>query len=214
MMLMDKNIIMSYIENIDKNLNSKVQLCLIGSVPCILAGAPTRTTGDIDVWMPQSYIENKNDFWQSCLKSDILVVVSGVDQFFEESNKPYLQLIDDLSGIVEVGKIESSQCLTLYKGKNLVVNSVPPANIVASKLVRCETQDISDSVFLIKKFRITKQQIENVIKTFKNDTAKEMAIENLVILEVIGILDKSKKFNDTFLLKKVNMVTKNEIRIS
>lgn len=199
---MDKNIIMSYLKSIDEALKSNVQLCVIGSVPCVLSDAPIRTTGDIDVWVPESYFENKEDFLKSCVKSNILVIMQS--SHYSKSEKPYIQMIDSLSGIVEIGEIDKKQCLLLYKGDKLIVNSVPPANIIASKLVRCETKDISDCVFLIKKFRVSRQQIENVIKTFKNETNSEISMENLIILDVIGIFDNVNNFDDTFLLRKLN----------
>lgn len=185
--MMNRATMLSYIHKIDENLNSKALLSIFGGGVCILYGMPSRTSFDIDVWLPECFFEDKNDFMEACAKSDVLVIYSG---YAQEIDKPYIQLVDETAGIVEIGRIKRELAITLFEGKNLTVKSLPTANIVASKLVRCHPHDISDCIFLIKEFKVSREEILNVIDTFRNLTAKEMAKENIVLLDVSGVFDK------------------------
>lgn len=206
MKALNKKSILKIFSDIDKNLQEEVVLVAIGSTATIMLDQPKRTTNDIDIWLPASKINNIFNFIKICELIGVKVIMPTEDYDFEEDIKqPYIQLISDESSIVvEFGQYDRNKLITLYKGNMLTVLSLPPENIIASKLIRCKTTDINDCIFLIKKFRITPEQIKNVTKTFKDKTDSEIAEENIVIMEVCGAFNyERQRIKDTFFAKKV-----------
>ena len=156
-----------------ETLEKPVTLTVIGSAVCMSAGQAGRMTADIDV-MRTGSVFDLNALKKACASIGIAFDPKGYD----EPENAYLQLIDE--GIVQIGKYKETT--TLMTVGNLSVIRPPIENIIASKMVRGDDADFADAMFLIKKYSIAREDVKDVINTFKNKPAKETALENLDFL--------------------------------
>jgi len=152
-----------------------VKLCLIGSAACLFAGMELRTTVDLDIWQPSS------DFDIAELKhaaTQAGLLFNPTD--FLEDDQPYLQLVE--AGIVHVGPFEP---ITMFRIGRLVISRPPVENIIASKLLRCESKDLEDIQFIQKHFEADPARIKAVIAKFP-PSKRQTAEENLIYLEIFS----------------------------
>jgi hypothetical protein len=159
---------------IASHLQHPTSLCLIGSAIGIFAQQPRVSTG-LDIWEQNSTFFY-TDLRQAVEKAGLLF--NPKDEM--EPDKPYIQIVQP--AIVQIGKFTDTTPLLREPG--LIVCRPPIENIIASKLVRASPKDIEDIIYLKTRFAITKQQIENILKTFPPGIAKQTAEENLIYLDI------------------------------
>lgn len=164
----------SSLQSLGRALSRETTLCLIGSSVGMLNGQPGRMTSDIDVWAPESDYDTA-DLAEACHKSGVCFDPTDIIP----PDGAYMQMIKP--GIVMVGKWRESCTLARY-GKLTIVHP-PVENVIASKLVRGEPQDIEDVVFLMARFNVTTEQISAVIDTMSGVGA-DIARENMVFLDL------------------------------
>lgn len=181
MNLLDKESLTQILCSLGEHLQKQTSLSLIGSCPLILLGAPSgksdntpRSTIDIDCWNKYSKYDYK-DLESACIKSNILFNPTD----YLEPTTPYIQIVEE--GVVQVPEHKP---VFKFKTGNLSVYTATPQAIITSKLVRMDTSDIHDCIYLINKFKIDLEEIKNNIKLLNNKIATEEAYENLNLLIV------------------------------
>lgn len=155
-------------------LEEPTTLVVIGSAVCISMGQADRMTMDIDVWRKDSVFD-LGVLKRACESANIIFDPKGYD----EPDGVYLQMIDP--GIVQLGVFEETALL--FRAGNLVVKRPPAENVIASKMVRGEAHDFDDAVFLMKKCRVGLNDISKAIASIDNIVAREIAQENLSLLQ-------------------------------
>jgi hypothetical protein len=147
-------------------------IVILGSVPNILQGQPSRTTIDLDIWNPTSQFDRPK-LAQAAINTGLTFDPKSTI----EPTRPYLQVVNP--GLVQLGTFEAKK-IAAYGGLHL---SQPPAeNLIASKLCRAEQQDIADIAWLVSQYLPDRKIIEKIIKTFPRQQ-RETAAENLIYLD-------------------------------
>lgn len=156
-------------------LQKPTRLVLIGSSVGMWYGQPGRMTEDVDIWSPKSKVDLA-DITQACKKAGINFDPKDYDV---PRDGLYLQMVTP--GVVHVGKWKSEA--TMFRSGNLEVVHPPAENIIASKLVRAESFDLDDIVFLMSRLDVSMNEVRSAVATLTG-SAKERAEENMVYLEL------------------------------
>jgi hypothetical protein len=161
---------------ISKYLERPTSLCIIGSIPAMFAGQPSRMTIDLDTWEAASDFAYA-DLQQACEKADLLF--NPKDEL--EPDKPYIQIVE--KGRVEIGNFNATT--ELMKEGSLVVVRPPFENIVAAKLTRMLPQDLTDIRYLLTEQNIDRARVEKIVRNFPGQH-KVAGTDNLVYLDVLA----------------------------
>lgn len=150
-----------------------VRLCLIGSSACLFGGMESRTSRDLDVWLPMSDYDRR----------ELQQAVEAVGLLYNpksalEPDRPYLQIVE--SGVVEVG--EFAPVRTERIGR-LHLLRPPVENLIASKLIRGDARDVTDILFLMHHYRPDPDRIRAIIAGF-SPSNRQQAEENLIYLNL------------------------------
>ena len=179
MRYIDRPMLLATLRQIDDALDKTQRLCLIGSCALLMMGHDTRSTEDVDVWQPASDID------PLALRSACRSAGIGFNPTEDEPQGPYLQVIQP--GIVTLPARKhgtwagGGEDLVVWQGRNLTVTMPPASAIVASKLTRCETRDVSDCAWLLAQGHATLNQCERSAKALPA-RSREAALENAVFL--------------------------------
>jgi len=150
-----------------------VEICLIGSAACLLAGMDGRTSRDLDVWEPASNYDTAE--LRKAVESAELAFNPNS---FVEPSTPYIQIVEP--GLVQIGDFTPVRLMRMGR---LHLTKPPIENLIAAKLIRCEEKDLADIRYLISQYVPDLDAISGIISTFPQ-AAREKAAENLVYLEV------------------------------
>lgn len=136
----------SYIEKIKRFLktkNAKTELLLVGGLAMSFYGIP-RFTADIDGEI------NCNE-----------EIYFGLLEYFKKEKTP-CNISDNINGwgIVPLPEGYRSRARIVYKSKELILKILEPIDFVFSKLLRGTEEDFQDIVSVIKKYRITKDELK------------------------------------------------------
>ena len=152
-----------------------IRLCLIGSVACVFGGMMARTSRDLDVWKPAS------DYDLGELKRAVIAAGLSFDpKTTLDPDKPYVQLVE--AGPTQVGTFEP---VLIERLGRLEIYRPPIEHLIASKLIRGDSRDIEDVIFLAGKYQPDLAAVRKVVDTFGNP-GRRQALENLVFLEITG----------------------------
>ncbi len=150
-----------------------VELCLIGSAVCILAGMEGRTSVDLNVWSPCSNFD----------ELELKHATSSAGLLFDpKSNLPentaYIQIVE--LGLTQLGTFTG---IALKRMGRLHITRPPYENLIAAKLIRGHLKDIQDIQYLMQNFTPDKAEITRIVGTLP-ERARIAASENLIYLEV------------------------------
>jgi hypothetical protein len=150
-----------------------VRLCLIGSSACLFGGMESRTSRDLDVWLPMSDYDRR----------ELQVAVETVGLLYNpktslEPERPYLQIIEP--GVVEVGEFEPVRTERIGR---LHLMRPPVENLIASKLIRGDARDVADILFLQHQYRPDPDRIRAIVAGF-SPFNRQRAEENFVYLNL------------------------------
>jgi hypothetical protein len=164
----------------DQNLKKPTRLHIRGGCACILHGEEFRSTTDIDA-IPTASSFDPEDLAQACKKSGILLDPENLnDPEHIQSGEPFLQLLTEENLVLPKEKPKSR--MTLWQGGKLQITAPPPADIIVSKLRRCDAVDIQDIAFLLLRFEIKAPEIQEAFqrlpKELKNDPILRKNLEN------------------------------------
>jgi len=160
---------------IAQNLRLPTQLTLMGSAPNILAGQPSRTSMDLDVWNPTSDFD----------RSDLQNAVEKAGLLFDpkeaiDPTTPYIQIVEP--GICQLGEFKPQK---IEKRGNLHLEKPPAATLIAAKLLRAQDKDLEDIAWLLSTHQISHDAVRDVILTFPAPQ-RQTALENLVYLAALS----------------------------
>lgn len=153
---MDKARLHKLLHKLDSHLENPTTLHIRGGSACILHGEEYRATIDIDTIPQQSHFD-REDLAQACDKAGILLDPTSFEDL--ESGKPYLQILPEETLILPKPKPNSQ--LTPWSGDKLTMTTPPPADLIVSKLKRCDSVDIQDIAFLMLKFNVKAKDLED-----------------------------------------------------
>lgn len=152
---MDKSELLDLVQKLDKNLKLTTRLHIRGGSACMLHGEEYRATIDIDTIPGESHYD-KEDLEQACHKAGILLDPTSFEDL--ESGKPYLQILPEETLILPKPKPNSH--LTPWSGEKLSMTTPPPADLIISKIKRCDVVDIQDIAFLMLKFEVKAEELQ------------------------------------------------------
>lgn len=173
------------LEKIDSNLSRqghKADLTITGGGSVMYMGLEGRTTMDIDI------VRKSSQFDEGALKT--AVVDAGLmwnPTSDGEPESPFVQIIEEDNPIALLGRYRSTIDLPdAPQLSNISLKSIPPENIVASKLDRMNLKDEKDIRFLVDKYpEMSTSQIKTAIESFPVASSKNKALENFVIVQVM-----------------------------
>ena len=170
---MNAAILREHLARLDAALHEPARLCIYGSAALMLLGEEDRFSLDVDVAGPYSNVNER------ALAAAAQVIGLPV-------NPP-----DDFSGdhIEWVGPLRlclarpSGDTLDLWQGSRLSLFTVPPPDLIASKLIRYDPTDQGDIQFIVVHQRISFDEIERAVERlpdpFRRDTLVCDNLKNL-----------------------------------
>ena len=175
---------MGLLAGLDAALEKKQVLCIIGSCALLLMGHDTRSTEDVDVWLPASSIDGA-DLMRACRIAGI-----GFNPTDEDAGdgEAYLQVVQP--GVVRLPSCANGtwstgeESETVWTGRNLTVTMPPVAVLVASKLARCEDRDLTDCAFLMSTGRTDEAGVRAAARRMPA-AQRQTATENVVLLGLL-----------------------------
>jgi len=172
---MDKNALIKYLEAIDENLQENASLVVYGSAAFILLDEVDRTSLDIDVAAPYSEVDY-GDLEKAAGKAGLSINPD------ESGREDHIEWISPARLCLAKPSPESE--MLLWRGRRLSVKTVSPADLAASKLIRCDDIDRADIQFICQSMKIpvsdVRAAVERLPGQFKNDP---LVRDNLKSLE-------------------------------
>ena len=150
-----------------------VHLCLIGSSACLFGGMESRTSRDLDVWLPMSDYDRR-ELQQAAEAVGLLYNPKSA----LEPDRPYLQIVEP--GVVEIGDFTP---VRLERIGRLDLLRPPIENLIASKLIRGDARDVADILFLQHQYRPDPERIRAIVAAF-SPLNRQQAEENLIYLNL------------------------------
>jgi hypothetical protein len=151
---MDKTHLVEYFARVDQQLMQSAELLIYGSAAFILLDEEARTSLDLDVAGPYSKL-NFEDFRKASRAAGLEVNPAEFDAG---------EHVEWISGArLCLAPPESTETMTLWQGRWLVVKTVAAADLVASKLIRYDPVDQSDVRYLIHQLRVTHDDVVKAV---------------------------------------------------
>lgn len=180
----DRAELLGLLEKLDGALTKPTTLCVIGSCALLLMGHTTRSTEDVDVWVPASSF-NGAMLIQACQVAEI-----GFNPTDENAGegKPYLQVVQP--GVVRLPSYTNNrwatghQSTTMWRGRMLTIVIPPVAVLVASKLARCEDRDLLDCEFLMTAGKANDEDVRVAARKMPSGV-RTTVLENVVLLGLV-----------------------------
>jgi hypothetical protein len=153
----------NYLAALDQRLERPTELVVYGSAALMLLGEVDRTSLDIGIAGPYS----SADFGDlSRAAKEIGVPVNPSEDFAGDH-------LEWVSPLLLALPVPDADAVVLWQGARLTVKTVPPAQLVASKLIRYDEIDQSDVRFLCSQSRLTYDEVaaavEQLPPRFRND---------------------------------------------
>ena len=172
---MNKDQIIKYLSAIDNQLERDATLVVYGSAAFILLDEEERTSLDIDVAGPYSTIP----YEVFCDAARAAGLPVNPDHHNGAEHIEWMSAVR-LCLACPDPKTE----IILWQGGHLVVKTVAPEDLVASKLIRYDDIDSSDIRYLILQMKIEKSDIveavERLPRPFKKDVLVRENLNNLL----------------------------------
>ena len=170
---MDRQFIERFFEQVDGIMHAPAELLLYGAGAFMLLGEEGRTSLDLDVAGP--YCQGD---------------VTGLRRACEQAGLPVNPPPETMQAHIEWVGIErlclpepGTDDLVLWRGQHLLVRTVAPAALVASKLIRYDETDQADVRALCFRFRVTWDEVraaaERLPTAFRRDPLVRENLDNL-----------------------------------
>ncbi|HOU21243.1 MAG: hypothetical protein KBC66_05900 [Kiritimatiellae bacterium] len=173
---MDKQQLVDYFARVDQQLTQPAELLIYGSAAFILLDEENRTSLDLDVAGPYS----KLDFDEFCQASRLAgLEVNPIDPGAPEH-------VEWISGArLCLAAPHTTETITLWQGRHLVVKTVGSADLVASKLIRYDPIDQGDVRYLVHQSRMTHDDVVKAVERlpagFRQDALVRENLGNLAM---------------------------------
>jgi len=171
---MNKLELLSYLECMDNALKHETTLYVYGSASFILLNEPDRISLDIDIAGPYSQAD-LGDVRKAAAHAGLPIDPD------ENYSSDHIEWISQLRLCLPKPNPETE--MMLWQGMKLIIKTVSPAQLIASKLIRYDEIDRSDIQYLCFQRKIDFSEIETASKTlvppFNRDPVVLDNLENL-----------------------------------
>lgn len=171
---MNRTELLDYLTRIDAGLLGKAELVVYGSAAFILLGEEERTSLEIDVAGPYSRA-NYADFQQAAKQAGLPVNPNDVPVGEHIEWVPALRLC--------LPPPTTATAQVLWQGRKLIVRTVAPPELIASKLIRYDELDQSDIQFLCAQQAVAWESVAEAVRAlpppFNEDTVVKENLANL-----------------------------------
>lgn len=140
-------------DRLDAALEHPTELLIRGGSAVLAHGLEQRATIDIDVLPSSRFMEA--DLRRACAAADLGFNPSDKDF----ADRDYLEVVPEESLILPRADPDRVYN-TVFRGQRLTVKTPPAPDLVVGKLKRLEADDLEDVGFLVKRFRLTRQDLE------------------------------------------------------
>ncbi len=172
---MDRDQIINFLEQLDRELASPTKLCLYGSGVFILLGEVGRVSVDLDIAGPYSQA-NMAELRQAAEKVGLPL---NPDEFFSGN---HIEWVGPLRLCLPEPQAEGER-MVLWQGQKLEIVAPAPADLVASKLIRYDEADRADLQFLYNLYPWEWEEVERAVnrlpKHFRQDSVVRENLLNL-----------------------------------
>jgi len=170
----NKQQLLDHLGRLDAGLTAPATLCIYGSAAGILLDEPERTSLDLDVAAPYS----QADFAD--------VARAAANAGLPVNPAPDVQ-VDHLEWIQAtrlcLAPPVAERLVTLWQGTRLKIVTVPPADLIASKLIRYDALDQADIAYLLSQQRLAWSDVAAAVQRlpepFRHDPVIRDNLENL-----------------------------------
>lgn len=161
------------IEEFLRNKNASAELILVGGVAMEFYGNP-RYTLDID-----AEIKCENTLYFELVK-------------YLKNEGISFNLSENISGwsIIPLPEGYRTRTKTVYESKNLNIKVLDPVDFIFSKLLRGTDEDFKDILFVIKKYKISKNDILQREKMVKYPKDSETLFFKKKLEHLISLIEK------------------------
>ncbi|NJL29825.1 MAG: hypothetical protein HC897_19005 [Thermoanaerobaculia bacterium] len=163
---MDANKLRQIFEKLDQALEHPTELLIRGGAAALAHGLEQRVTIDIDVLPASNFIEA--DLRRACDAADLGFNPSDKD--FAE--RDYLEVVPEETLLLPRPDPDRGYN-TVFRGLHLTVKTPSAADLVIGKLKRLEVEDTADVRFWIRRFRLSRVDLEEAFgrlpERFKRD---------------------------------------------
>jgi len=163
-----------HLARLDAALREHAQLCIYGSAALMLMGEEDRFSVDVDVAGPYSTV---NESALATVAGQIGLPVNPPDDYPSD----HIEWVGPTRLCLAVPS--PAAVVTLWCGSRLTVFTLPPADLVASRLIRYDPTDLADIQFLFSqsrlKFEEVAQAVDRLPANFRDDVRVRENLANL-----------------------------------
>lgn len=163
-----------HLARLDAALQEPARLCVYGSAALMLMGEEDRFSVDIDVAGPYSRV---NERALATAAGQIGLPVNPPESYTGD----HIEWVGSLRLCLALPSEETAP--VLWRGGRLTVFTLPPADLIASRLIRYDPTDQADIQFLLIQARVPFAQlveaVERLPASFRNDALVRENLENL-----------------------------------
>jgi hypothetical protein len=149
---MDAPRLTELLERLDAELEHDTELVIRGGAAVLAHGLEQRVTVDIDVLPASRFVEA--DLRRACSRAGLGFNPANKDQ----AEQDYLEVVPEETLILPQPSSERPYN-TVFRGQRLTVKTPPAADLLVGKLKRLEPEDEADVAFLVKRFRLTPEDV-------------------------------------------------------
>ena len=162
---MNSTSLREHLARLDAALNEPARLCIYGSAALMLMGEEDRFSVDLDVAGPYSTV---NEAGLETAARQIGLPVNPPEDFSGD----HIEWV----GPARLCLAEPSRenAVVLWQGSRLTLFTLPPSDLIASRLIRYDPTDQTDIQFLLVQFRLRFEDVAEAVDRlpaiFRNDT--------------------------------------------
>jgi hypothetical protein len=170
---MDRNELRNTFERLDEALESETVLLIRGGAAVLALGLDRRVTIDIDVLPDSSYSEP--DLRAACERAELGFNPDDKDG----ADRDYLETVPEET-LVLPRPSDEIPYNTVFRGRNLTVKTPPAADLVVGKLKRLDPEDLADVSFLVRRFGLTRGDLEEAVSRLpRRHREDQVIVDNL-----------------------------------
>ena len=163
-----------HLSNLDAALSEPAKLCIYGSAALMLMGEEDRFSVDVDVAGPYSTV---NERALAAAARQIGLPVNPTEDFSGD----HIEWVGPARLCLAAPSPDNT--LLLWQGGRLIVFTLPPPDLIASRLIRYDPTDQADIQFLLVHTPIPFEHIEAAVNrlpvAFRHDTLVRENLNNL-----------------------------------
>lgn len=171
---MNPSSLREHLARLDAALGEPAKLCVYGSAALMLMGEDDRFSVDMDIAGPYSDV---NERALETAARQISLPVNPPEDFSDD----HIEWVGPERLCLAVPSPD--KVVRLWQGHRLTLFTLPPADLIASRLIRYDPTDQADIQFLLTHFRTgfeeVAQAVERLPAAFRNDALVRDNLDNL-----------------------------------